>query len=284
MVIIRTIALLVLIGVTWLLPCSYAAQYREMIPNDRTYFVRTDGNNVNNGFTDSPQGAFQTFQRAADVVAVLDFGGKMVTIQHGTEGGVKTFNESISVPALTGGGGLKFSGSSTPGNTIIAGTGGECFRLNSTHAEVTFSNITLTNNGSVLIIVVGNSTLSFGNGVRLGPASFAHIYIHDNQALGYLLSINYTIFGSAPCHIFVNGGMLFLEYSHEEIVGTPSFWLFLGVINGGRIQCIANTFSGSIAGPPFGVWANGVINTFGGGIGILPGAGTGYISSGGQFQ
>jgi hypothetical protein len=69
---------------------------REILTASRTYYVRTDGADANNGLTNSPSGAFLTWQHAVDVVRnKVNLNGNTVTIQAGGTSG--TFTGSILV-------------------------------------------------------------------------------------------------------------------------------------------------------------------------------------------
>jgi DNA-binding CsgD family transcriptional regulator len=57
---------------------------REVLTANRTYYVRTDGSNSNDGLSNTSGGAFLTIQKAIDIVAALDLSIYNVTIQVGS--------------------------------------------------------------------------------------------------------------------------------------------------------------------------------------------------------
>jgi hypothetical protein len=74
---------------------------REILAADRTYYVRTDGSDSNNGLANTSGGAFLTVQKAVETVQALDFGGDpeiQVTIQI-ADG---TYDGKIRLGNLTG--------------------------------------------------------------------------------------------------------------------------------------------------------------------------------------
>lgn len=76
---------------------------------NRTYFVRSNGNDDNDGLTDTATGAFLTWQAAIFVAAGLDFNGFTVTIKCTQQNVV--FTQGAFVP--------KMMGVTSPGNLLI---------------------------------------------------------------------------------------------------------------------------------------------------------------------
>ena len=98
---------------------------REVLTSNRTYYVRTDGSDSNDGLTDSSGGAFLTIQKAVDVVAALDISVYDVTIQ--VKDGTYTGAVILEAP-LVGSGKLTIQGNSgTPSNVLISVTSNNAF-------------------------------------------------------------------------------------------------------------------------------------------------------------
>ena len=94
----------------------------EKLAADRTYYVRTDGNDANNGLADTSGGAFATIQKAFDHLADrIDINGKVITIQLQT--GVTHAGGNAGGRFITGRGPIFISGSAVNNtDTIISGT------------------------------------------------------------------------------------------------------------------------------------------------------------------
>lgn len=91
---------------------------RELLSANRTYYVRTDGSDSNDGLTDSSGGAFLTAGKANAVVATLDKNGYNVTVQFGAG----NWNESIIINTGIGDGTVTWQGTLTSQETATSAT------------------------------------------------------------------------------------------------------------------------------------------------------------------
>lgn len=256
---------------------------RELLTANRTYYVRTDGSNSNNGLANTSGGAFATLQKAYDVIsATLDLGGNTVTIQVGS--GTYTSGLAVSQP-WTGGGAVLLQGdTSTPANVIISTTSAACI------------NTTVPLPGALTVQGFELRTTSGGNGIdhsgggviiagvmRYGACSNAHMQVASGCYIGVVS--NYTISGNASQHWnALHGGFIQCDGKTITLSGTPAFSSpFAVATNTGKIEAIGNTFSGSATGTRYSAASNGVINTNGAGASAFPGNAAGSTATGGQY-
>jgi len=212
---------------------------REKLTANRTYYVRTDGDDGNTGLVDSAAGAFLTIQKAVDTIAnTLDIAGKTVTIQVGDG----TYAENVTLRNVVGyaaPGNLVIQGNSdTPTNVIISPATGSAISGNNIPAvwDIKYlkvaaaTGIDLTNKITVRIV-----------GVDFGACTSFHMSILSGCQL--LVIGNYTISGNSPYHYRVIGGYLECYNKTVTITGNLTFSTFAYAGRYGYINNYGCTFS-----------------------------------------
>jgi len=246
---------------------------REKITANRTYYVRTDGNDANSGLVDTATGAFLTFQRAIDVVSSLDFNGFTVTVKHGVESGTKTFTHNVKIGPLVGGGTLVVSGNGS-GNTSFTSASGNTFTQElSGSTAVVYQRVTL--NSAQSGIKVNYLSLGvLGEDVVFGTFGENAVWVHDNQAVFQALNVEFAIIGSMQSFLFIQYGHAFVEACTIVLVGAPAFSsAFYTAYPRGTLQYIGNTLSGAATpnGKRFSISHQSICNLAGSGENVLPG-------------
>lgn len=249
---------------------------REVLTANRTYYVRTDGSDSNNGLSNTSGGAFLTVQKAVDVGTTLDLNGFMLTIkiEDGTYTGATTLK---NVVGFAGAGSLVIRGNnSTPANVLMSVTGNNCFLADGLNViwDILDLKMQTTTSGSCLK-AQNSAALRFGN-VDFGSCAAGHIDCRVRGSIGALS--NYSISGGAVIHSNASQlSILIIAGRTVTLSGTPAFSAAfaycdtLSLLTGNSM-----TFSGSATGPRFYVGSGGVIFA-GGGASYFPGnaAGTG---------
>lgn len=256
---------------------------REKLTAARTYYVRTDGSDANNGLANNAGGAFLTIQKALDVVfGTLDLGGKNITIQVGA--GTYTGGISASSPQ-TGSGAITILGdAATPSNVFLNVTGTAIAASN--YASLSVSGVRMA------ATQFGITATTFGSVNITGPVEFGACGTAHMRALtGGQIScagVAYTISGSAPYHVRADGGLGFINLfsSTATLTGSPAF--SSGFASADRLSIVsAGSFSSSgstgSSSKRYSVSLNGVIYTGGGGVNFFPGDTAGTTSTGGQY-
>jgi Protein of unknown function (DUF2793) len=252
---------------------------RPTLTANRTYYVRSDGNDSNDGLTNSAGGAFLTIQKAIDVSVTLDLSAYSVTIRCGAG----TRSQTIVLKSYIGVGPIILEGDvTTPANVLISVTNGDCVQADTVIGKwrvrgfkfqtATAGSLFSISNGSV----VEYDTCDFG----LAAGGSAQLYISSSAivtAVG-----NYTISASGYSHwTAIDGGKVTCRNRVVTITGTPAFGsAFAIATRGGGVMAIGTTYSGSATGGRFRAEMNGTID-FGGTT--PPGSVAGSSSTGGQF-
>jgi hypothetical protein len=261
------------------------ATAREVLTANRTYYVRTDGSDSNDGLANTSGGALLTLQAAWNKVAALDLSTYTITVKV-ADG---TYTAGILMSAMpVGGSSITIEGNTTtPGNCYLDMTS-SCFRVAAPlpcgmnikgfklrFAGASASAITITAPGTIATLnmeLVGGST------------GFAGAYYAGERGARIVISTGQTISGGMSCFVQADGGVIQFFGITVTLTGTPA-WSWLGAIanNMGLIMVSGVTFSGAATGVRYNAQTAGGINTGGGGASYIPGNSAGSVTSPGWY-
>jgi uncharacterized Zn-binding protein involved in type VI secretion len=264
-------------------PNTTIAGGRELLTANRTYYVRTDGSNSNNGLANTSGGAFLTIQKAIDTVLKLDLGGYAVTIQVG--GGRYTAGVLLTTPFV--GGNVTVQGdTTTPTNVVISTAGANAIYVaNKAAISVQGFKLQTTTSGNA-VIAEGGATIKINGKMEYGAAVGFQLYANGTGSQ-IVVSANYTISGSAAAHWGATDGGNLSAYPNGLTItlsGTPAFsngFAYASRVAGMTVW--GHTFSGSATGTRYSADTNSVVFVNGGGATYLPGNSAGSTASGGQY-
>jgi hypothetical protein len=252
---------------------------REMLTAARTYYVRTDGSDSNNGLTNSSGGAFLTIQKAIDIVSTLDSSIYDVTIQ--IADGTYVSNQIIC-KRMAGSGKIIINGNSGTNTNVVIDSG---FLSNTPGTLYQIQNMRLTKSSSSC--TVGLATFNGGyiwfTNIDFYTGYTYQISIADNSSIAAIG--NYSISGSASwSHIICSASGIFrCESITITLSGTPSFTVFIHVQDVALATFLTVTFSGSATGIRYYGASNGIIQTYAGGSNYFPGNSAGWVETGAQY-
>ena len=186
---------------------------RELLTANRTYYVRTDGSDSNNGLANTSGGAFLTIQKAIDTAAALDLSVYNVTIQ--IADGTYTITSSILGKSAVSAGEIGLSATKRrrllTSSTAFGSNTALIFLSNLTTTYwlrgIKFQSTTITNNSvmtSSSLVYIQN--LDFGTGL-----ADQHRAVSDGVIT---IEGNYTISGGAVRHYISNKGACFRQLIH----------------------------------------------------------------------
>ncbi|RKE72594.1 DUF2793 domain-containing protein [Pseudorhodoplanes sinuspersici] len=258
-----------------------AVGIREKLTAARTYYVRTDGSDANDGLVNSAGGAFLTIQKAIDIVfGTLDLDAFNATIQLGD--GTYTVGGNATAPRL-GTGTVTIQGNAThPQNVIVNASSVGCFRAASGASLIVKDMELRTTGGTNCLVASVGGFMQFGN-VRFGTSGSSHMRAEIGglvEAIG-----NYSIVGNAGSHINMGlCGVVRISGRTVMQIGNPTFsGAFVLGTTAGMAVLNGNTFTGAANGKRYDVTLNAGVNVTGAGVNYLPGDAAGTTATGGQY-
>lgn len=272
---------------TWAnLKLTLAGVFREKLTAARTYYVRSDGSDSNDGLANTSGGAFLTLQKAIDVASALDNGGFNITLQMGDA----TYSAGATLKSFVGSGRIIVLGNqTTPANVHISVASGACVSGTNVQGiyEIRYLKLTSAATGN-LVSLNGATTYVVLQGLNYGSTGsggYAHISC-QNGATADFAATAYSITGGAGYHLYTNiGGRIGCNVLTCTLTGTPAFanaFAYAGL--NAITRAVAVTFSGSATGKRYEAVTNGVIDVAGAGATYLPGNAAGTVDATGVYS
>jgi hypothetical protein len=283
---------------------------RTTLTDARTYYVRTDGSNSNNGLVDNSGGAFLTIQKAIDEWVKLDNAGFLTTVL--VRAGTYTISTPIVCKDGLGGGLLIIRGASNTTtiidlNTVPTNAHCSCVVGDGVNQLIQWENIKFNVSATgarsgeyfnCLVYATNGAKISL-KGINFGniatTSSYGGSIMAEANALITLRSSTFAITGSysgsSPSSASFNfvrlGGIINYETPQTFTSGVALTYTYFMEASAGTIQCWSDNTNGinffavnSITATKYRVSVNGVLNTFSA-IGNIPGTG-GSVATGGQ--
>lgn len=250
---------------------------REKLTAARSYYVRTDGNDINDGLANTSSRAFLTIGAAVTAAQnYIDTSGFDVSINVGA--GTRTSQVEVTGP-MVGGGILSIIGDTTTPANCIMNVADNAFEI--THkARVVLRGFRISTSVGSCIIAATQASLSYGN-IEFDTAASLHI----NMGSGAIVTadFNYSIIGGAVGHV----GSSHCSFSVPAAItvtltGTPAFSSYFAGVAGGAQTWTNATFVGSATGTRFVITTNGTV-TGTSSLTFLPGDAAGSVNSGGKY-
>jgi len=260
---------------------EHLGHYTRTLTAPLTLYVRSDGDDANDGLSNTAGGALATIQAAVDLAFLHGPGPYAVTIYvgAGTYGPVAT-------PARPGPALIIIGNVVTPSSVTIANAAGHAFGIYGPNTA-TVSGIKATTTVSSDrggFISYAPSTLTLDQ-CETGPCTGGAIH-----ALGGQVSVSsHKYSGGAQVLLLANvGGTIFPSGVHAITAAITISGAVANASGGGNIRVSASSplsFTGgaSVTGKRYSAVLNGIIDTLGGGPNFFPGTVAGTSSSGGQY-
>lgn len=260
---------------------------REKLTSNRTYYVRSDGSDANDGLTDSSAGAFLTIAHAlTNIAREIDCGDYQITISVGAG----TFSTAIhwaeAVPGQNGNRGICISGAGN--STILDGGGLPVISVVEANARLMIENLKLQTTNNNLLESHNGGVVVMGPGVAFGSAGAGTHIVSIGGGLVLVLN-DYTIIGGAAYHILASDGGKVLYNTGGITVTLAASFTATAFILCARVSIVRVGYATyslgafTVSGKRYDVSENGIVSAFGAGVNFLPGTIAGSESSGGHY-
>lgn len=252
---------------------------REILTSARTYYVRTNGSDSNNGLSNTAGGAFLTLQRAVNAAYSLDTAGYAISILVANG----TYTTGVTITGnLYGNGALTIEGNvTTPASCVV--NANLCFDVRSNSVPVTIRGFkVIASNTGVFAYQMGNVALG---AMEFGACTGGHITANWGSRIS--LAASYTITGQSNSHFNSQFGssILVAGATAITITGTLTFGTFASVYHQSCVNVTGITISGgTVSGTRYSLGNCSFTQGTSGNLNYFPGTVAGSKSAGSEYN
>lgn len=232
---------------------------KEIVSSTRTYYIRTDGSDSNDGLANTSGGAWLTIQHAVDFICLNLIVDAAITVQV-ADG---TYVNLISLSWYEGKAGVTILGNtSTPSNVLIQGSTGATTGVvfaSKGNWLVRGVKIENTNLGSAIRLSLPGTAITFGECVLKGISS--HAYVSNGARCTFSTSL--VVEGSIPNALIAETGA-FIECLANTLTftGTTTYSDSFAKVSGNSLVLFAPsggtlTVTGTMSGPKYKLTSGG---------------------------
>ena len=258
---------------------------RVRLTGPTTYYIRTDGNDSNDGSADTPSSAFASIQRAVILILqAIDTAGYDVTIK--LADGTYTSGGAYIYTSTYGGGAIYIVGNTTTPSNVVISTQYDAITTTRNTGIVIVTGVKIQTTAGNCLVASNFSNLIFQNVVFGSAPGNSHVYslCHSN----IWGTENYTISGGAGIHVnsAYRSTVNIASGKTITLTGTPSFTTrFLHLQDHAYANFHTTTFSGTATGQRYMLYRNsGVLTGLGNGnVNYFPGSSAGANLYGSQY-
>ena len=228
--------------------------FREYLTDARIYYVRTDGDDNNDGLSNTVGGAFLTIQKGIDTALGLDANGFDVTIKV-ADGTYTTGVGNIIERPLIGGGKLIIEGNtSTPANCLVNGSPAlPLFYAANPSVRVLVKGFKLSTGANAHLLEADNLATIDAENMDFGSAGagWAQV-VASREGIADISESNQTISGGGASHLkAVKKGLVRARSNTATLTGTPAFTEAFAVTEDDGLILAGQTYSGGATGKRF---------------------------------
>lgn len=256
---------------------------RQKLYTNLNLYVRKDGNDSNDGLTNTSGGAFLTIQTAINRSSWYDYNGFNIVINVGDG----TYVESLTIynGMQVGLGTLFIQGNTTtPANVSIRNnTAAATINIAKGGTKLYLRSLKLANDGTGHCLFVQNSSICDLQSVDFGIGGASGNTIHILSRGHTNIFGNYNVTAGAVRHLHADmGGVIEITTGVVSVTGNFSGQFAFADMNG-TIYASGMTFTGSVTGQKYFAQGGGCIQTYTGNVNYFPGNSAGSLGVGGYY-